>query len=1417
MNELYKIIQIKENGIEGGRLMYWKLVILFGVFLLIDILGHIGFKIKRKIAEWLLLIAIAGLSICFVVLGITNSSGNKKKNGENIYMAYKYLSDGNIEQAKLKLVGAVEGYEVQASVLDAMADMVNKNYVQGYFKSQRLLSDGALSSIDRKFVQKVQTLCMNELGIGDANDTEINEMDSYEEYVKELEAQDEDALSHGYSDNSKSIEDSESSSEAMEIVDEYVNTLNFTKKQEKQYTKDYELDSKLTSTDIYEITLEDIDEIKDKYGNTEEVKKLECKYYVKENDYEQAKEKALELVKSNRNEENYVIYTDIIAQEAYENEKMIDDIGDIPADEIFDMTDKEVKNLVEKAEKIDKQIEGVKEKFDAEDEEIADKLDKLEEEADELYTEAVYVDVYRAINYIIAKEPVNGDTTGMYDLQLAKLYLVAGDRDTASEYLYKVIDNSVDISDSSAIKEALNEVVSQYNQITGDEFNAELNTAIEELIRKQSSNVVSIGAGTINGTFNSYVASSLKYDKINIHISKIDTEDYPTIKAYVNINGDKDGKSELASDFTEADFSLIDAQYEITNFNILKNGESNQVSIGIVMDHSGSMNGTPLANAKMAAESAVEHMNRDNQKISIVAYDDRATVMFGLSNKTESLKRAINNVKEGGGTNISSGLFAGLEEIKDEAGSRAIILMSDGQDGGSKESMQNAINEAVENGICVYTVAFGECDEEYMKWIADATGGKYMKASDSSDLSDIYLTLQRYIVNNYCIEYKIEKNVDTDPRYLTVSINEYNATKTKDYYLNEENKPESEEDESGIIKVDENAIGISSMSPSGVSVKEVADGMEVTMTGSGFEDGMNVVIGNIPLTNVMVEDKTRLTGTLKGAFEAGIYDVYVKTEDGKMAIANNMFKVFKSGKTKSVRLGSVTITADSIGQTGDSTLVASGNVLINGFVHSAGDMQIDVSGMNKDIDLTKSTSVYVGDAGKLSGQSKLYVSYDQMKETNGNFASLVMAGKDYIIQKNQYVAEVTKLGTTFDSTVANFDLEIPFIMDIDVAEVNLYSNRLQVDIKTFDLSEIVENFNDSINHKTGANKEEPKVLKRSEANKFDIKKAVDGGISMAITPDGIQFGGEVSLDVNDALNFGNIGVNEFSIKLNSLDSDHEYWKIGGKIDFARTIKGFASTGIEGFEGSISSYYWLPDSISIEASLNPGITVYKVIDINSIDGSMQGISTLILKLYESLVSPGTYEILGAGIDSDAYAYQDVILEAGIGAKANLFASFDDGNILFKKFKEWGEIGEINGDVSINFSEPELKIAADMNLLGSEKASAEAKINKSGLDITAEVDLSLSGFGMEVSGGADANLGGNLTGAYIGIGVNGKVKCPVLSINSEGEASVKVDFDWDFNKAAVTVNYKDGSTDKEASLWYEDNGELFLKDKIHTSVE
>ena len=219
---------------------------------------------------------------------------------------------------------------------------------------------------------------------------------------------------------------------------------------------------------------------------------------------------------------------------------------------------------------------------------------------------------------------------------------------------------------------------------------------------------------------------------------------------------------------------------------------------------------------------------------------------------------------------------------------------------------------------------------------------------------------------------------------------------------------------------------------------------------------------------------------------------------------------------------------------------------------------------------------------------------------------------------------------------------------------------------------------------------------------------------------------------DDKISFGIFGINEMSVKLNSLDPEHEYWKIGGKIDFSTSIGAFGNTGISGFDGYLSSYYWIPDTVKLDANLRPGPRVCEIMEINKVGGELQGMSTLLIGLYDSLVSEETKKILNAGIDQTLYD-KDIKLIGTVEAEADLFGCFGDentGNQWMKKFRQWGEIGNAKGQVEINFSEPEFAVSAEMSLLGAEKAKAGAKINKDGLDISAALELGISGFGCEV---------------------------------------------------------------------------------------
>ncbi len=82
---------------------------------------------------------------------------------------------------------------------------------------------------------------------------------------------------------------------------------------------------------------------------------------------------------------------------------------------------------------------------------------------------------------------------------------------------------------------------------------------------------------------------------------------------------------------------------------------------------------------------------------------------------------------------------------------RVIIVLTDGNDTGSKVPPHDAARIAADKGIVIYTVAIGDpsamgeekLDQESLKQVAEITKGKYFYASDRKQLDGIYTELDR--------------------------------------------------------------------------------------------------------------------------------------------------------------------------------------------------------------------------------------------------------------------------------------------------------------------------------------------------------------------------------------------------------------------------------------------------------------------------------------------------------------------------------------------------------------------------------------------------------------------------------------------------------------------------------------------------
>lgn len=174
------------------------------------------------------------------------------------------------------------------------------------------------------------------------------------------------------------------------------------------------------------------------------------------------------------------------------------------------------------------------------------------------------------------------------------------------------------------------------------------------------------------------------------------------------------------------------------------------VDVILVLDHSGSMEGTPLEQAKQAAQAFVREMDLENDRVGIVQFASGASVAQPLSGDEATIIQAIEGINLAGGTAIHAGLETAFNELNGQLRDDAlpvIVLLSDGES--NRVAAERAANTAKAAGMKIVTVALGTgLDEQLMQDIAseDSDGNPlFYNSPTGSDLESIYISIARSI------------------------------------------------------------------------------------------------------------------------------------------------------------------------------------------------------------------------------------------------------------------------------------------------------------------------------------------------------------------------------------------------------------------------------------------------------------------------------------------------------------------------------------------------------------------------------------------------------------------------------------------------------------------------------------------------
>jgi Ca-activated chloride channel family protein len=222
------------------------------------------------------------------------------------------------------------------------------------------------------------------------------------------------------------------------------------------------------------------------------------------------------------------------------------------------------------------------------------------------------------------------------------------------------------------------------------------------------------------------------------------------------------------------------------------------IDILMAMDISGSMLAKDLKPNRLEAlkEVAADFVSqRITDRIGIVIYAAEAYTKTPVTSDKTLLLNALRDIKYSDdlrdGTAIGVGLATAVNRLKDSpAKSKIIILLTDGVNNTGTVDPNLASEIAKEFGIKVYTIGIGtnglaespvgirpngeivydkvpvEIDEQLMKDIAQKTGGKYFRATDTKSLKEIYEEI------NQMEKTKIDeqKFVNTDEKFHLLAL-----------------------------------------------------------------------------------------------------------------------------------------------------------------------------------------------------------------------------------------------------------------------------------------------------------------------------------------------------------------------------------------------------------------------------------------------------------------------------------------------------------------------------------------------------------------------------------------------------------------------------------------------------------------------
>lgn len=238
----------------------------------------------------------------------------------------------------------------------------------------------------------------------------------------------------------------------------------------------------------------------------------------------------------------------------------------------------------------------------------------------------------------------------------------------------------------------------------------------------------------------------------------------------------RDSHHAIVNNLTQNDFRVFENEQE-QKVAFFSREMKLPITLGMLVDTSGSQQDLLLLEQE-AASRFIHQVLRKGDEAMVISFDVDVDLLADFTQDTEIIERAVRRTQINAPTDMgplaqshtrSTALYDAIylachDQLTSEAGRKALIILTDAEDVGSKMSLQQAIEAAQRSDTVIHIILISEPSQYFMqggfyngasvaKKLAEETGGRVIDAKSGKKIDEAFDQISEELRGQYVLGY----------------------------------------------------------------------------------------------------------------------------------------------------------------------------------------------------------------------------------------------------------------------------------------------------------------------------------------------------------------------------------------------------------------------------------------------------------------------------------------------------------------------------------------------------------------------------------------------------------------------------------------------------------------------------------------